>query len=107
LIAVARRVRTDALVRNPLLGNLLAGKLANISVPAAVKEATRPPLTPGLTTTPWTVCGLPLLVALSGLACPDFVPRVSRCGVGAARDGLDDGISSLHRSKGGRTARCY
>jgi hypothetical protein len=36
---------TDTLVRNPLLGNLLTGKLANIPLPAAVTDAAHPPLT--------------------------------------------------------------
>jgi hypothetical protein len=36
---------TDTLVRNPLLGNLLTGKLTNIPLPAGVTDATHPPLT--------------------------------------------------------------
>ena len=35
----------DSVVRNPLLGNLLTGKLKNIPLPAAVTDATHPPLT--------------------------------------------------------------
>jgi hypothetical protein len=36
---------TDTLVRNPLLGTLLSGKLSKIPLPAAVTDATHPPLT--------------------------------------------------------------
>jgi hypothetical protein len=36
---------SDTLVRNPLLGHLLSGKLTNIPLPAAVSDATHPPLT--------------------------------------------------------------
>ena len=35
----------DVLVKNPLLGNLLAGSLTKIALPAAVSDATHPPLT--------------------------------------------------------------
>jgi hypothetical protein len=35
---------TDTLVRNPLLGTLLSGKLSKIPLPAAVTDATHPPL---------------------------------------------------------------
>jgi hypothetical protein len=36
----------DTLARNPLLGNLLAGSLAKITpLPAAITDATNPPLT--------------------------------------------------------------
>jgi hypothetical protein len=37
--------RKDTLVRNPSLGNLAAGNLSKIPVPAAVSDATHPPLT--------------------------------------------------------------
>ena len=37
--------KTDALIRNPLLGNLLTGALSNIVLPATVTDATHPPLT--------------------------------------------------------------
>ncbi len=36
---------SDSLVRNPLLGGLLAGRLTKIPLPAAVTDATHPPLT--------------------------------------------------------------
>ena len=35
----------DTLARNPLLGNLLAGSLTKIGLPAAITDATHPPLT--------------------------------------------------------------
>jgi hypothetical protein len=35
----------DDLVKNPLLGNLLTGGLNKITLPAAVTDATHPPLT--------------------------------------------------------------
>lgn len=37
--------RTDTIVKNPLLGNLLAGQLSNIPRPAAITDTTHPPLT--------------------------------------------------------------
>jgi hypothetical protein len=37
--------KSDALVKNPLLGNLLSGALVNIGLPGAVTDATHPPLT--------------------------------------------------------------
>jgi hypothetical protein len=37
--------KTDPAARNPLLGNLLSGKLAKLPLPAAVTDATHPPLT--------------------------------------------------------------
>src|SRR5262249_29738875 len=41
----ASGVKTDTLSQDPLLGNLLTGRLSNISCPAAVTDATHPPLT--------------------------------------------------------------
>jgi hypothetical protein len=38
-------VKNDTLSENPLLGDLLTGSLSNISRPAAVTDATHPPLT--------------------------------------------------------------
>ena len=37
--------QTDALVKNPLLGNLLGGSLVQIARPAAISDTTHPPLT--------------------------------------------------------------
>ena len=37
--------QNDTLVRNPLLGNLLAGSLTKIPLPAAISDAIHPPLT--------------------------------------------------------------
>jgi hypothetical protein len=37
--------KTDALSQNPSLGNLRAGNLVKIALPAAVTDATHPPLT--------------------------------------------------------------
>ncbi|HEY2231723.1 MAG TPA: hypothetical protein VGI22_29080, partial [Xanthobacteraceae bacterium] len=37
--------KRDSLVKNPQLGNLLSGSLAKIALPAAVSDATHPPLT--------------------------------------------------------------
>jgi hypothetical protein len=37
--------KNDILARNPLMGNLLAGSLTKIALPAAITDATHPPLT--------------------------------------------------------------
>jgi hypothetical protein len=37
--------KNDTVVRNPLLGNLLTGSLTKIALPAAITDATHPPLT--------------------------------------------------------------
>jgi hypothetical protein len=37
--------KSDTLAKNPLLGNLLAGSLSKIALPAAITDATHPPLT--------------------------------------------------------------
>jgi len=39
------KANNDTLVRNPLLGNLLAGNLVKIPLPAAITDTTHPPLT--------------------------------------------------------------